>query len=233
MVAVVQRAKTGFTLVELLVVIAIMALLIALLTPVVRGALNRGRTSGSIQNLKSIHTLVLNYMTDHDGRYPLAVGSNEAGSERFWRREVWENSYGPFEGNVEAAMARSDYANVMWCPLMVSRHGQAQHPGGRGSYGMNGFFNQQSYGQRFMAAGALRGAKEPYVMAGNVLNDFGTNEEITTSDPAAEHWQSMAFVYGGGEDRGLALYVDGHVAQLSREEGVELDPLISDYLDFE
>ncbi len=58
----------AFTLIELLVVIAILA---ALLTPAVRNALDSGRASHCIHNLRQIGTAVYGYTRDHDGWYPI------------------------------------------------------------------------------------------------------------------------------------------------------------------
>jgi len=221
----------GFTLIELLVVITIIAVLAAILFPVVGSALNKSRTVSSLSNLKQIHGLTMKYVIDNRGRFPQAVTSAGSGTERFWRRDVWEFNYGNFEGDIAQAMQNSTYATIMWCPIMVQKHGQEQHPGGRGSYGMNAFFNQGI--TRVMSMGDCRGVKEPFLMAGTPFAEpngkFGTNEEINKSDPGATDWQSMAFVYSGGRDMGLAAFVDGRVELISRERGVELNDLIADY----
>lgn len=50
------RARTGFTLVELLVVIAVIALLIALLLPVIAGARRAGQTTKCLANFHTLGT---------------------------------------------------------------------------------------------------------------------------------------------------------------------------------
>ncbi len=229
------RLSSGFTLIELLVVVAIIALLAAILIPVISSSLNKARSTSSSNNLKQIHLLMFNHITDNNGKFPLAVTSASSGSEEFWRRTVWESNYGPFQADASSAMQQSAYAKVMWCPVMVGMHGQQQHPGGRGSYGMNPYFNQGV--ERYMDASNFSGTREPCIMAGNVFanphGEFGTNEEINKTEPDATDWQSMAYVYGGGRDAGLALFVDGHVEQVSKEAGEALHDLVSDYTSFE
>jgi prepilin-type N-terminal cleavage/methylation domain-containing protein len=60
----------AFTLVELLVVIAIVAILAALLLPVLTRAKDSGRKAACISNLRQIGLAVHVYAQDHDGRMP-------------------------------------------------------------------------------------------------------------------------------------------------------------------
>jgi len=62
--------KYGFTLVELLVVMAIIAILASLSTPVVGGAIERGRSTKCLSNLRQIGVAVQQYAADNDYRYP-------------------------------------------------------------------------------------------------------------------------------------------------------------------
>jgi prepilin-type N-terminal cleavage/methylation domain-containing protein len=65
-----QKSAAGFTLVELLVVIVIVAILSAVLFPVVRKALESSRQATSISNLKQIGQALAKYQLDHDGHSP-------------------------------------------------------------------------------------------------------------------------------------------------------------------
>lgn len=62
--------RTGFTLIELLVVIAIIAILAALLFPVMQNARERSRQAKCLNNLKQLSLAFRAYTDDHDGRMP-------------------------------------------------------------------------------------------------------------------------------------------------------------------
>ena len=65
------RAKNnGFTLIELLIIIAIIAILAALLLPVLARAKQKGGQAVCLSNLKQIGLAFTMYLNDHDNRFP-------------------------------------------------------------------------------------------------------------------------------------------------------------------
>ena len=70
--------KRAFTLIELLVVIAIIALLMAILVPVLRSARNQARSVVCQANLKQWGTISTLYAEDNQGRLP------EKGGDALW-----------------------------------------------------------------------------------------------------------------------------------------------------
>ena len=68
--------RSGFTLIELLVVIAIIAILAAMLLPVLGRAKESGRRISCLNNLKQLSLAAQVYVSDSDGRYPQRSGSD-------------------------------------------------------------------------------------------------------------------------------------------------------------
>ncbi len=107
--------RDGFTLIELMVVIAIIALLAGLLLPLVSRARDRALATSSLSNLRQLHILFVNYTVDHRGLFPTTTGNTtkDGVSGVFWRRVVWEHTFGVFgtdSPTAEGKMTTSDYA---------------------------------------------------------------------------------------------------------------------------
>lgn len=68
--AVTDRRSEGFSLVEMLVVISIIAILAALLIPVISKGIASGKSTSCISNLRELHLLGQTYANDY-GKYPL------------------------------------------------------------------------------------------------------------------------------------------------------------------
>ncbi len=77
----------GFTLIELLVVIAVIALLMALLVPVLRSAREQGQRAVCLSNLRQLTLAWVAYADDHDGKLVL-------GRAYFWVRSFSRNMRG-------------------------------------------------------------------------------------------------------------------------------------------
>src|SRR5215469_17626117 len=68
----VKAGRNAFTLIELLVVIAIIAILAAILLPVLASAQERGKRTSCLNNLKQIAQASIIYANDNNDHVPIA-----------------------------------------------------------------------------------------------------------------------------------------------------------------
>jgi prepilin-type N-terminal cleavage/methylation domain-containing protein/prepilin-type processing-associated H-X9-DG protein len=122
----------GFTLIELLVVIALMAILAALLFPVLAQARETGRRATCLSNLRQIATAHQIYVQDWDERFPDWIQDRPPRAPTWRRYFFWTEYLGPYL--LEDAVLRdpgfsvppdeplrgqklADYALLTWGPF--------------------------------------------------------------------------------------------------------------------
>ena len=123
------RHVRPFTLIELLVVIAIIAILAAMLLPVLQKARNQARSIQCVSNLKQVFSGLAFYAGDHK-YYPAAKPSQEAGAAYPGESFVWTFRTAPYLGQrgvprahdgIDVWQDASDIRNagVLNCPGLV------------------------------------------------------------------------------------------------------------------
>ena len=136
--------KRGFTLIEILVVIAIIALLAAIIFPVLATARGKARAAVCQSNLKQLGTAMTMYIADYE-RYPYAVDPSDKYSNIWKNQKVAEGitlgdlsmldvAMDEYIKNVSAedvSDGQKRKANVWKCPSDVGfdhLEGRALHP---------------------------------------------------------------------------------------------------------
>jgi prepilin-type N-terminal cleavage/methylation domain-containing protein len=77
------KRKKGFTLIELLVVIAIIAILAAMLLPVLAAAKRRAQRINCVSNLKQVNLAMRIWEGDNGNAYPMAVSTSAGGAMEY------------------------------------------------------------------------------------------------------------------------------------------------------
>lgn len=84
-------SKRGFTLIELLVVIAIIAILAAILFPVMVAVKSKADSTRCMNSAKQIASAVSAYADQFDGKYPL--NRIDGDIKRGWKRQLWNTKF--------------------------------------------------------------------------------------------------------------------------------------------
>ena len=192
--------RRGFTLIELLVVIAIIAILAAILFPVLARAREKAKQASCLSNLKQLGLGLVMYVSDHDDTFPgRAATTHYPPWDCPW--SYWYRVIEPYLKNEQIlicpAVRRSPtgYGYNMGAPLTVGSSGsEVEHPAS--------------------LVWVLESAKAPWAYAdrGNIPN-----------------WLVFEVHYPGVHCDGLnAVHVDGH-AKWYRPETLWNDGDLSPY----
>jgi prepilin-type N-terminal cleavage/methylation domain-containing protein/prepilin-type processing-associated H-X9-DG protein len=107
----VRSLHAGFSLVELLVVLAVIALLAALLTPVLAQARERGRQVTCLSHLRQTGIAMLAYLQDNDETFPNGINRLDASASSSPDTRIW-----PAQGWAGQCFAYLRSPKVLACP---------------------------------------------------------------------------------------------------------------------
>ncbi|MFH1717909.1 MAG: prepilin-type N-terminal cleavage/methylation domain-containing protein [Planctomycetota bacterium] len=125
-----KRTTRGFTLIELLVVISVIAILLALLFPVLRSARELAYRTVCLSNLKQLTLAWLAYADEHDGKIVQNQGFRSTAGSRVWEGWVDDAFLSPIMSRAD--LIRDSRKGALWpwiqdvdiyrCPRGRARH---------------------------------------------------------------------------------------------------------------
>lgn len=167
--------KKAFTLIELLVVIAIIAILAAILFPVFAQAKEAAKDTAVLNNAKQLGLAVLQYNTDYDDAFPLAV----RGDATAW--DSWQGIVQPYmknwgiQAHPKLAAPPSDTSTAFWYWQIRMHWGMPMRAVANSQYSTQGYYTYISTSmtggvqRRFdgiAGVGRAAGSTAPYVTQG-------------------------------------------------------------------
>jgi len=216
-----QSSVAGFSLTEVLVVMAVVLVLVGISIPVIQGVLAKSRHTECVSNLRQIGSFYKLYLAENRGECPPLLTADR---QRSWRSLLAEQY---IASNLVTTMdgVSSEPYELFWCPAFDLRYTHRDHVSGRGSYSMNWFFDTNVTGERHFAAN-LDGTLEPLVIDGWPRSDlpgvggaFGGFRTL-----AGERNEGSGNYHPGNTFN--ALYLDGHVENLSADEVRDADAAV-------
>lgn len=196
------QGNRGFTLVELLVVIAIIALLVAIVIPAISSALGRARRLACVAHLRGLGQATSSYALDNYGFIPFRrEGSNYA-------NPPWFNLLAPYAGaTVRTLISLEPGTDKLFrCPAQ------------RGDFAIS--FGPSSGGLLDDTRLHMDTITHPSMKVW-LLDVPPGNVYFFNPSMHSQHWLAPRH-----DDGVNALFFDGHVAGLSKEDVEEQRPLM-------
>lgn len=196
-----RHRGSAFTLIELLCVIAIIAILAALLLPVLARAKDRAKRVQCVYNLRQAGLAFQSFAQDHNGQFPMAVTASLGGSLEFAQGAY--KAGGVFYFSFRHLQALS---NELVTPKLVTCPSDTRAPADRFDVLKN---ENVSY-----AVGINANAAQPNsILAadGNLTNDwFGSASLLRFGPSNAVRWTAELHRF-----KGNLLFADGRVEEVN------------------
>ncbi len=173
-----QRA---YTLIELLAAISIIAILAAILFPLIRGVMGETNQTKCGANMRNIGVLLMAYAVDN-GKTVVALSTNEDGQD--WR--PWGQILTEYDGSYAGLRNKGEESGSFGIWLCPENHEQEYAPMGPDS----------REGQRGTSY-SINGWSKPGDYMFNIANRYTNNVPMTFADPAR-----LIMVYEGTYSRG-------------------------------
>jgi prepilin-type N-terminal cleavage/methylation domain-containing protein/prepilin-type processing-associated H-X9-DG protein len=209
-----KSRRTGFTLIELLVVIAIIAILAAILLPIIVQAKEKGRQVMCLNNLKQIGTALDMYMQNNGDRYPHGNGWKWGSITGYTQ---WQSIY-PYTKQAWGKGMKT----ILNCPSNTGARDNPVYPPGQGWKNITGFAANMNWDPMYSWG---YGLWDWYHSKGRVRSEVTSpSKALYATDSAGDYCYVESgtyewYGYGDTEWNGLemrhfgganALFCDGH-----------------------
>lgn len=206
-----QRTRSGFTLVELLTVLGIIAILAALLFPVLTTARLKAQQATCASNMRQLGIAAILYEQDNNETVPGATdntaGENVKGGWIFYKSFPFENTPNDVEVTRGSLYPYVHNAQVYVCPVDTS--GQVSGD----SYAINGCVDSNTRVHGLRPGRHLAYFRNPSSWMLFCEEAF-TGYQTGSTDDGYFDWQNNTFTerhFGSGN----IVFLDGHVKWLS------------------
>lgn len=215
----------GFSLIELLVVIAIIALLSAILLPVMSQTRERARVATCTSNLKQLGLAFGMYLQDNDECFPSVLLGSTANN--VWKL-TWMQAIAPYTGKMDLGQGQTTWGlipqgSIFWCPSIKEYMG-GNFSGQTDTYGYNGYALGNTNFTSYTSGGQT--ATYPVCLAQissldrqMVLVDSQGDAAVGNTSRKRGYWRASRAGTGGTgtvsfrhNRKAGVLYADGHVA---------------------
>jgi len=210
---IIMHKRRGFTLIELLVVIAVIALLMAILIPVLKRAKEAGRRAACLSNLKQLMLAWIMYADANEDK----IVSGAAGDPGAWVGKCWDDGYADgklLPQDLQIAAIKGEKAAeggaLLW-PYLKNIELYKCPTGYRGemltyaiSDSMNGYFREATKNIVIKNRTQIRRPQDRMVF---VDEGFATPDSYAVFYNSEAWWDSPMVRHGDGATFGFA---DGH-----------------------
>jgi prepilin-type processing-associated H-X9-DG protein/prepilin-type N-terminal cleavage/methylation domain-containing protein len=194
-----NRRTLAFTLVEMLTVIAVIAILAALLLPVLDKSEGRGKRIVCINSLEQVGLAFHTFSNDHGGKFPMAISTNDGGSMEYVQSgfETGGEFYTSFR-HFQTLSSELVFPQTLICPADTR-------------VAMTNFTSLQNQNLSYFVGVQSTFDKPTTVLAGD--RNLTTNSFDQPTILQLGQWSDLGWTWELHQFKGNVVFADGHVEQ--------------------